>query len=1190
MSYNKLNIILGWVLFAAATIVYTMTLEPTMPFWDCGEFIASAYKLEVGHPPGAPLFMMIARLFSAFVETSQVPYMVNFLSALSSGATIMFLFWSITHLAKKMAGGDLDADKGKLWAVLGSGIIGGLAYTFSDTFWFSAVEGEVYAMSSLFTAVVFWAILKWESVVTKEDNQLRWVVLIAYLMGLSIGVHLLNLLAIPAICFVYYFKKYENISIKGIIYTGLISLGLLALMQTGIIIYFVKLAAWFEKLFVNGFHMPFHSGMMFYLILVTVAIFFGLRFAVQKRWLAIHTLILGITMAIIGYTTFAVIIVRSQANTPMDENNPENMFALLSYLNREQYGDRPLLFGQYFNTPEDVMNPYSDGSEVWVPSYSVRDTKKDKLIISCREMYQAEEYLKAHPDPNHSIVQEYVETGEKKNSEVNYRKEFSGFLPRMHSSQGNHITEYKRWSNYHDWNTESGKEKVLRKEETIRQMEGELNGSKSKQEINAKLRSLDRLYEEMKPTMVEDYRFMVAYQINWMYWRYFMWNFAGRQDDAQGHGNFMNGNWMSGFNYIDEARLGNMKKLPEIEKNNRGRNAYYFLPFVLGLIGLVYQLIKNYKDFVVVALLFILTGFAILIYLNQTPYQPRERDYAYAGSFYAFAIWIGLGVYALYYAATQLRANQLLKVLSYSGGFGIVMFLLETLVGAAHGVSLSVITMTLIGGLWMGVGFLVQQLGLSSMLRALIMLALTAPVPYVMAKDGWDDHDRSNRRTGLDMAINYLQSLAPNAIVFTNGDNDTFPLWYAQEVEGIRTDVRVVNMSLLNTDWYIDQMKRRAYDSAPVPFKMPEQKYRQGTRDVIYIDKKENKKLPMLLNEAMTFAMSERKEDMLDFGTRNVNYLPHYQFLVPVDSIAREKFRGMMNPGDSLVSTIQFQLTDERNRPRRYLTKSQMMILDLINNMDWERPVYFAVTTGSDAYMGLEPYFQLEGLAYRLTPIYHQRSKNPYVDGGVNADIMFENMMNKFQWGNMDKGNIYMDENNRRMSTNLRLQFSHLAQDLIEKGDVARGVQALDKCLSVIPEQVAPFEQPQILWRLAELYYDANENAKAAALAERLVNLNSQEIEYFKSLDEERQALMEQDLQMRVQLNDRAIERVLKSDPQNAVFLDLKMKNEEVLKELGFEIQTKPQPVKKPVMPKDSIKQPKDPKKQKDPKIDTLKM
>jgi hypothetical protein len=451
-------------------------------------------------------------------------------------------------------------------------------------------------------------------------------------------------------------------------------------------------------------------------------------------------------------------------------------------------------------------------------------------------------------------------------------------------------------------------------------------------------------------------------------------------------------------------------------------------------------------------------------------------------------------------------------------------------------------------------------------------VALTLPVPYLMAKDGWDDHDRSNRRTGLDMAINYLQSLAQNAIVFTNGDNDTFPLWYAQEVEGIRTDVRVVNMSLLNTDWYIDQMKRRAYESAPVPFKMSEQKYRQGTRDVIYIDKKDEIKMPMFLKDAMEFVISDKKDDMLDFGSRSVNYLPHYQFLLPVDSTDMEKFRGMMNPGDSLVRTIQFQLTDERNRPRRYLTKSQMMILDLLNNMDWDRPVYFAVTTGNDAYLGLEPYFQLEGLAYRLTPIYHKRSKNPYVDGGVNADIMYENMMTKFQWGNMDKANIYMDENNRRMSTNLRLQFSHLAQDLIEKGDVARGVQALDKCLSVIPEQVAPFEQPQILWRLAELYYDANENAKGTALAQRLVELNNQEIAYFKSLDQARQDVMEQDLQMRVQLNDRVIERVLKTDPQNAVFIDLKNQNEETMKELGFEVQTRRAPVQKPQMVKDTTK------------------
>ncbi|MEY2938660.1 MAG: hypothetical protein RL062_1249, partial [Bacteroidota bacterium] len=1023
-------------MFIIATVVYTLTLEPTMPFWDCGEFIASAYKLEVGHPPGAPLFMMIARLFSAFVDPSQVPFMVNFLSALSSGATIMFLFWSITHLAKKMAGRDAESDKGKMWAVLGSGIIGGLIYTFSDTFWFSAVEGEVYAMSSLFTALVFWAILKWESVVTKEDNELRWVVLIAYLMGLSIGVHLLNLLAIPAICFVFYFKKYD-MTIKGMIYTLLISLGLLTLMQTGIIIYFVKLAAFFEKLFVNSFGFGFNSGVIFYLILVTALIALGLMYFKKRAWLAMHTLLLGITMALIGYTTFAVIIVRSQANTPMDENNPENMFALLSYLNREQYGDRPLLFGQYFNTPEDVTNPYSDGSEVWIPSFSVRDGRS-KLVVSCREKYQAEEYINAHKDQKLSLVQEYIETGEKKQSVVNYRKEFSGFLPRMHSSQPNHIQEYKKWSNFHDWNTPQGEEKIRRKEAQIAQMEAQCQQAESRSELNMMMRSLDRLYGDMKPTAMEDYRFFMSYQINWMYWRYFMWNFAGRQDDSQGHGDFVDGNWMSGIGMVDEARLGNQEKITEIEKNNRGRNFFYFLPLVLGLMGLIYQLIKNYKDFIVVGLLFFLTGFAILVYLNQTPFQPRERDYAYAGSFYAFAIWIGLGVYALYYAATQLDWKGLSKCLSYAGAGSIGFYIIELLAGSEHGVSYSLIFITLIGAIWLGLSWAMQKVQLPTSAKAWVIIALTMPVPYIMAKEGWDDHNRANRRTGLDMAINYLQSLAPNAIIFTNGDNDTFPLWYAQEVEGIRTDVRVVNMSLLNTDWYIDQMKRRAYESPAVPFKMSEQKYRQGTRDIIYIQGKKENPGFMRLKDAMNFAMSDDKKDMLDFGSRHVNYLPNHRLTFKVDSLSSENFRGMMNPGDSLVRDINFQLVDERGRPRRYITKSQMMILDLLSNMDWNRPVYFAVTTGSDTYLGLEPYFQLEGLAYRLTPILHKKALNPYVDGGVNADIMYQNMMTKFQFGNMDKGNIYLDENNRRMVTNLRLQFSHLAEQLIEQGDKKR--------------------------------------------------------------------------------------------------------------------------------------------------------
>ena len=1168
MSYNKLNVILGWAMFVIATIVYTLTLEPTMPFWDCGEFIASAYKLEVGHPPGAPLFMMIARLFSAFVDPSQVPFMVNFLSALSSGATIMFLFWSITHLAKKMAGAQAESDAGKMWAVLGSGIIGGLIYTFSDTFWFSAVEGEVYAMSSLFTALVFWAILKWESVVTKEDNELRWIVLIAYLMGLSIGVHLLNLLAIPAICFVYYFKKYD-VSIKGMIYTFLISLGLLTLMQTGIIIYFVKAAAATEKLFVNGLGLGFNSGVVFYLIMIASLLAFALWYFKKKAMLAAHTLVLGIAMAIIGYTTFAVILVRSQANTPMDENNPENMFALLSYLNREQYGDRPLLFGQYFNTPEDVTNPYSDGSDVWIPSFSVRDAK-GKLAISCREKYQAEEYIAAHKDAKLEVVQEYLETGEKRQSVVNYRKEFSGFLPRMHSSQPNHIQEYKKWSNFHDWNTPAGEEKVRRKEAQIAQLEAQCQQAESRGELNMMMRSLDRLYSEVKPTAMEDYRFFMSYQINWMYWRYFMWNFAGRQDDSQGHGDFIDGNWMSGIPMVDQARLGNQEKITDIEKNNRGRNFFFFLPLVLGLIGLIYQLIKNYKDFIVVGLLFFLTGFAILVYLNQTPFQPRERDYAYAGSFYAFAIWIGLGVYALYYAATQMDWKGLSKTLSYAGGASIAFYVIELVAGAEHGVSYSLIFITLIGAIWLLLSWSMQKVQLPTSAKAWIIIALTLPVPYIMAKDGWDDHNRANRRTGLDMAINYLQSLAPNAIVFTNGDNDTFPLWYAQEVEGIRTDVRVVNMSLLNTDWYIDQMKRRAYESAPVPFKISEQKYRQGTRDIIYIQSKKDTQGFMRLKDAMNFAMSDDKKDMLDFGSRFVNYLPNHRLTMKVDSLSAESFRGMMNPGDSLVRDINFQLVDERGRPRRYVTKSQMMILDLLSNMDWNRPVYFAVTTGSDTYLGLEPYFQLEGLAYRLTPILHRKALNPYVDGGVNANIMYENMMTKFQFGNMDKGDIYLDENNRRMVTNLRLQFSHLAEQLIEQGDKKRAVEVLDKCMNVMPDNIAPHEQSQILWRLSELYFDAGDNAKGLQWAKKLVELNQQELDFYESLDNDRQAIMEQDIQTRIQVSDRMIQKALEVEPGNAEFQSFKKDNEDLMNRLGFEVQQAPRPMPKPRQVKDT--------------------
>ncbi len=1141
MNFNKLNVIIGWAMGLLATIVYMITLEPTMPFWDCGEFIASVYKLEVGHPPGAPFFMLVGRVFSAFVDPATVPVMINFLSALCSGLTIVFLFWSITHLAKKfLPENTTTPGNSQLMAILGSGVVGALVYTFSDTFWFSAVEAEVYAMSSLFTAMVFWAILKWEAVVD-EGGELRWLILIAFLMGLSIGVHLLNLLAIPAICLVYYFKRYEY-SHWGLIKTGIISLFLLFLINTGIIIYFVKFAGFFERIFVNSFGLPFNSGGVFYLILVTCLIVGGLVYTHKKGLVMMNTLVLGITMAIIGYTTFATVIIRSNANPPMDENNPENLFALLSYLNREQYGDRPLLFGQYFNTPQDYENPYKDGNDVWVKSYSVReDNGKAKLVLSSRDKFTAEQYISEHADQKLKLIEEYIESGEKKGSVPNYRREFSGYFPRMHSGQANHIKDYKEWSNYQNWNTEKGKERVTNAEEAISQNEYALNyfgqtgkmprGMENEDPRNL-MRSIDRQRQKMIPTAGEDFRFFTSFQIGHMYLRYFMWNYAGRQNDRQGHGEFTEGNWLSGVKIIDEERLGNREQITDMEKSNRGLNKYFFLPLILGLIGLIFQLIRHPKDFSVVALLFILTGVAIIIYLNQTPQQPRERDYAFAGSFYAFAIWIGLSVYALYYAAATWTWKNLGTMAAMTVGGSALILLVERVAtgGSSFGYSLAFMSivacamfaiMLLAGGVFKG----------EKPVNALIAGLMTLTAPLLMGYYNYDDHNRADRKTGIAMAINYLESLQPNAIIFTNGDNDTFPLWYAQEVEGIRTDVRVVNLSLLNTDWYIDQMKRKAYLSDPVPLTIPEPKYRQGTRDVMYVDPNRETKGFMPVAEALKVALDESK--FIDNGRNKIAYVPSYKLSLKVDEAATEQFRQYMHEGDSLVNELRFELLDGRGKPRGFITKANLAVLDLLNNMDWNRPVYFAVTTGGDAYMGLEAYFQLEGLAYRLTPIKHKKSENPNLDGGVGTDVMYNNMMNKFQWGNMDTKEIYMDENNRRMTTNLRLQFSHLAQQLIDEGKMDSAKAVINKSLSVMPERNVPYEQPQIMWQVVNQLYDAGDNEKGVELTKRLVELNNQSLDYYHSLDPRHQALIESDVVMRVQINDRLVAIARKFSPDD---------------------------------------------------------
>jgi tetratricopeptide (TPR) repeat protein len=1131
--------------------------------------------------------MLIGRVFSAFVSPEQVPFMINLLSGVASAATIMFLFWTITHFAKKIADAqNAVLSSGKVVAIIGSGVVGALAYTFSDTFWYSAVEGEVYALSSLFTAVVFWAILKWESLATPANNELRWVVLIAYLMGLSIGVHLLNLLAIPAICFVYYYKNY-TVTRKGVVATGFVALGLLALIQTGVIIWFVKLAGVSEKLFVNSFGLPFNSGLLFYLLLVIGLIVLGLTWAKKKGYLALHTLVLGTAMAIIGYTTFATILIRSQANTPMDENNPENLFALLSYLNREQYGDRPLLTGPYFNSPEDRKQEAGDGAEVWVKSFSVREENtKSKLVISCRERFEAEKYVADHPKEKLKVVEEYIPSGEKKGTVVHYRDEFKTVFPRMYSSQANHIEDYKFWSNYRDWNTPSGRARTEKVEQEIAELEYQISrieqymqksadlSSEQMSQFKSMQRALDKKYAEMMPSKGEDLRYFFSYQIGWMYWRYFMWNFAGRQDDQQGNGDFMDGNWVSGVSMIDEERLGNREKLPDMERNNPAHNKYFFLPLILGCIGLVFQLLRHPKDFSVVAMLFLLTGFAILIYLNQTPQQPRERDYAYAGSFYAFTIWIGLGVYALYFAATNLNWKQMGTIAAMSVGGSLVLFAFERVAGSSNAFGTTLLFMSAVACALLALMTALNSIKGDSLVKGIAATLVALPIPMLMAAENWDDHSRANRKTGIAMAINYLNSLESNAIIFTNGDNDTFPLWYAQEVEGIRTDVRVVNLSLLNTDWYIDQMKRRAYESAPVPFTIPEQKYRQGTRDVMYLDPydKSNGEF-MPLSKALAFLLDDKNN--IEGYAKPVAYLPNYQFSVPVDSSVVERYRPFLNEGDSLVSEVKWAIADSRGKARSYITKAQMMVLDMIQNNNWERPIYFAVTTGGDAYMGLERYFQLEGLAYRLTPILHKESPNPNLQGGVESDLMYRNMMTRFQWGNMDTHDIYLDENNRRMTTNLRLQFSHLAEQLIEEGKKDSAVAVLDKAMQVMPEKNVPYDQPQIMWHMSELYYDAGDSLKALQLSKRLIELNNQDIDFYESLDPEQQGAMERDIMIRAQINDRLIAQGEKRFPNDADIKAWSKENERVQKMLGLgesREQERPTAPPTPQMPQDTTR------------------
>jgi hypothetical protein len=915
--------------------------------------------------------MIIGRVFSLFTNnTENVAKMINAVSAFSSAFTIMFLFWTISHLLRKMT---LHSGEEKgvssltnLMIILGGSFVGAMAYTFSDTFWFSAVEGEVYATSSLFTAVVFWAILKWENVAEKPGAN-RWLILIAYLIGLSIGVHLLNLLAIPAIVLVYYFRKYQ-VTRKGVIYALGISVILLMLIMYGVIPGIVKVATVVEKIFTNSFGFHYNTGVVIYVALLLGALIYGIyRTQFVKKSILWNTVWICLTVIIIGYSSYALIVIRSLAAPPMNENRPENVFALLSYLNREQYGDRPLLRGHLYNA-------------------EVEDIEYKKPV--------------------------YVLDKESNTYEVAYRKPeltMKGgkmLFPRMYSRDGNHRQAY----------TEFG-----------------------------------TISDPGNPSYLDNIEFLFKYQIGHMYLRYFMWNFAGRQNDIQGHGNVLNGNWISGIKGIDSMRLGPQKNLPDKMKDHQARNRYYFLPLLLGLVGLFFQFDRSKRDFWVVLSLFILTGVAIVIYLNQTPYQPRERDYAYAGSFYAFSIWIGIGV---------------------AGIFSLLRTRIKSNMSAVMAVGISLVA-----------------------------------VPGLMALENWDDHDRSGRYTARDIARNYLNSCAENAILYTVGDNDTFPLWYVQDVEGVREDVRIINMMLFNMEWYIDQMKWKNYDSDPIAFTLSPDKYTSGTNNSIYVRENERS---ATLDYLLTIVQSNDPRTKLTLRNGDkVDFIPTHRLTLPVDSakvLANKTIKA--EDAGRMVKELQFQLS-----PNEQILKGGLAQLDVLSSNLWDRPIYYT-SGGFDGSLGLERYYRTEGLAYRVVPIL-----TPYESiialGDIDTDDLYEKLMNTFTWGRMNEEDVHLDYYTIRTLSVIRFRHLHtrLALKLLEEGKQEKALEVLDHCMDLAPKSVLPFDQYMsgitipdqqggiIHYEgIIEAYYMCGEIEKANAILKEFYEDLAEEFNYLNSM------------------------------------------------------------------------------------------
>ncbi|MDR0969580.1 MAG: DUF2723 domain-containing protein [Lentimicrobiaceae bacterium] len=972
MNFKKLNDLTGWIVFAIATLVYFLTLEPTASWWDCGEYIATAYKLQVGHPPGAPLFQMIGRFFSlfAFGDVMRVALMINVMSALSSSFTILFLFWTITLLARKiMMRGDDENNRANQIAVLGAGVVGALAYTFTESFWFSAGEGEVYAMSSFFTALVFWAILKWERV-AEEPHSNRWLLFIAYLIGLSIGVHMLNLLAIPAVVYVYYFKKYKP-NFKGFFFAGMISVAILGFIMSFIIPWIIRLAGDFELLFVNSFGAPFNVGTIVYFALLIAAIIFGIYFTHKKGKVVLNTVILAFMFILIGYSSFFMLVIRANANTPINENTPSDAISLLSYMNRDQYGSWPLFYGTYYNAPRTAEG--EDGTPVYV-----KDKEKGKYVI----------------------------TDSRKGALPTYDKRFETLFPRMWANSPLSEARKKMYDSY-----------VGNKGIPVRVDDGYGNSS--------------LVY---KPTFGQNLRFFFDYQLNQMYFRYFMWNFVGRQNDIESQGEIENGNWISGINALDSARLGDQKDLPRLLQNP-ARTAFYFLPLLLGILGIVFLLNKDLKDSWIVFLLFFMTGIAIIVYLNQQPYQPRERDYAYAGSFYAFAIWIGFGVLYLFEWLSKVLKNK--KVTA-----------------------------------------------------VLVSVASLILVPGIMAASGWEGHNRAGKFAARDFARNYLIGLQENAIIFSHGDNDTFPLWYVQEVENFRTDVRVANYMLASSYWYVHQMGKQVYESERFPLSLNPKQYENGVNEIVYVNPIIEG--PIELKEVIDFIKSDHPQTKLRLSeTESVNFIPTTKIKLTVDKEA--VIRGGTVPEhlhDQIVDVIYWDIKTSG------LYKNDLMLLDLVSTNNWERAIYFTSSSASSKVFDIDKYSHLEGIVYKFMPVpakHHMRSS-----GGISVDETYNILVNQAKWGNLNDPKVTIDRESMRNHLYAKFNYMRLAMALLEEGKNDSAVAVLDKYIEFFPDEKIPFDANYMsTW--ADSYYKAGYPEKGDAVIDKIFKNQIELITYYNN-------------------------------------------------------------------------------------------